>query len=65
MRRLGGLQVPQIIVTQDREFQFVPSIKINIEGASSESDPNDEEDDNEKLRPRLRPLSRPNSLRWL
>lgn len=49
----SGLQVPQIVVTQDRTFQRIPLVKIRIEGASSSED---EDDDNQtRRRTRLRP----------
>lgn len=49
----SGLQVPQIVVTQDREFQRIPLVKIRVEGASSSES---EDDGNEtKTRTRLRP----------
>lgn len=51
MIRAGGLQVPQIIVTEDRETPCIPSVKIRIEYVSSSDD--DEEDT--KPRARLRP----------
>lgn len=58
MRQAGGLQVPQIIVTQDRELRRAPPIKIHIDSPSSESD----DDDNQVYtRTRLRP--RPDYLR--
>lgn len=63
MKRAEGLQVPHIIVTPERKFQHIPSIKISIDGASSESEHDNDDDDNEvvQMRPRLRPL--PSSLR--
>lgn len=58
MRRAGGLQVPQIVVTPDREIQsHIPSIKITIDGVSSEESDNDDEPE-----PPRRYL-RPNNLR--
>lgn len=42
MKRAGGLQVPQIVVTQDREFH-IPSIKISVDGPSSDESENEEE----------------------
>lgn len=58
MQRVGGLKVPQIVVSEERELRSVPSIKISIEGVSS----SESEDDTEKPRPtRLRP----NAYRWL
>lgn len=58
MNRVANLQVPQIVVTQDHneKVKRIPSIKISIEGASS-----DEDDDSE---PETRTRLRPNSLRW-
>lgn len=57
MRRAGGLQVPQIVVTPDREFKpHIPSIKISIDGESSDESEADEE-------PETRRYLRPNSLR--
>ena len=48
----SGLQVPQIVVTQDQEIQRIPLVRIRVENASSES----EDDDNQtKTRTRLRP----------
>lgn len=48
----SGLQIPQIVVTPDREFQRIPLVRIKIEEASSES----EDDDNKpQTRTRLRP----------
>lgn len=61
MNRAGGLQVPQIIVSQDRQFQRIPSIKISIEGASSDSSTDDDDDNETETKTRLRP--RPNTLR--
>lgn len=61
MKRAGGLQVPQIVVTQDQANQHIPSIKISIEGESSESEKEDD-DDGATTRARLRP--RPDYLRW-
>lgn len=63
MRRAGGLQVPQIVVTQERKSQHIPSIKISVDGASSESEKEDEDDEATTTRTRLRPL-RPDYLRW-
>lgn len=58
MKTTGGLQVPQIIVTQDREFQpHIPSIKISIDGPSSD------ESDGEEETGRPRRYLRPNNLR--
>lgn len=58
MKRAGGLQVPQIIVTQDREIQpHIPSIKISIDAPSSD----ESEEEEETGRPRR--YLRPNNLR--
>lgn len=58
MKRAGGLQVPQIVVTPDREFQsHIPSIIISIDGESSDESDADEEPET------TRRYLRPNSLR--
>lgn len=64
MRRAGGLQVPQIVVTQERKYQHIPSIKISVDGASSESEKEDEDDEATTTRTRLRRPLRPDYLRW-
>lgn len=56
MKRAGGLQVPQIVVTQDREFH-IPSIKISVD------DPSSDESENEEETGRPRRYLRPNSNR--
>lgn len=56
MNRASGLRVPQIIVTEEREFKHIPSIKISIEGvSSSESDGDDDRNNERKTTTRLRP----------
>lgn len=57
MHRFSGLQVPQIVVTDEHEdCDRIPTIKISIEGvSSSESDGNDDNDNERKTRVRLRP----------
>ncbi|CRL08709.1 CLUMA_CG021302, isoform B [Clunio marinus] len=59
--RAGSLQVPHIVVTEDREFKQFPPIEIKVEGVSSESD--NEDEDEIPTRTRLRPGLRPNSIR--
>lgn len=56
MIKAGGLQVPQIIVTEDRDTPHIPSVKIRIECVSSSDD-----DDDEDTKPRAR--LRPNAYR--
>lgn len=63
MKRVVGLQVPQIVITEERNEEVkkrIPSIKLTIEGVSSSSSEDVDDDDNEtETRTRLRP----NSLR--